>query len=385
MSGLLVDTRLFEYLVGENLPNLATHFHKIHMSISLMVSSWFLCLFINYLPAETAFVVWDNVMLDGVVVLFEVGLAILRMHQSTLLRIKDPIDTTHWLNKQLAIMYDPSQLWSNIRRLDKVRIETARLKIRKKVEADSNRKIEDRQLHELEHRTHFDTTELRTLWQQYTSIDRFLYYGAIGLDFDLFSQLVAGTFSEWWPDNVLLRRLFTMSDTNEDGFVDFAELSLLLSTICRGTFKQKTKFCFELFDPKNKGSIDRFDVYRMLQSVYAMYIEDDAFYAQLSFFVDMIFEAVTINKDGSVSQENFADVVSFQPQIMQRYCERNPKVKYDTKKTLYYWLFDPDSSKCADLIKIAISRGSASKDVQMHVVNGIDQPRTGCLNTCFVY
>jgi hypothetical protein len=56
-------------------------------------------------------------MLDGIVVVFEVGLALLRMHQDALLLINDAVDLTHWLNRQIAAIYDPKILWSFVRPL----------------------------------------------------------------------------------------------------------------------------------------------------------------------------------------------------------------------------------------------------------------------------
>lgn len=53
-------------------------------------------------------------MMDGIVVVFEVGLALLRMHQPTLLKIDDPVDLSHWLNRQIATIIDPKILWSHV-------------------------------------------------------------------------------------------------------------------------------------------------------------------------------------------------------------------------------------------------------------------------------
>lgn len=57
MSGLLADTQVFELLVSQNLPDLYQHFQKVHVSMAIFTTSWFLCLFVNYVPTETCFIV----------------------------------------------------------------------------------------------------------------------------------------------------------------------------------------------------------------------------------------------------------------------------------------------------------------------------------------
>lgn len=69
--------------------------------------------------------------------------------------------------------------------------------------------------------------DLLYTWKQYCKIDPFLR--TVGLTPDLFSQLVGGTFSEWWVDSRLVERLFQIADEKQDGILDFAELVKLLS------------------------------------------------------------------------------------------------------------------------------------------------------------
>ena len=58
MFGVLADTKLFEVMVRKFLPRLAAHFDKIGLSLLLMTSQWFACLFIKTLPLESTFRVW---------------------------------------------------------------------------------------------------------------------------------------------------------------------------------------------------------------------------------------------------------------------------------------------------------------------------------------
>ena len=49
------------------------------------------------------------------------------------------------------------------------------------------------------------------------------------------------------PD-AALERLFQVADTDESGMVDFKEVALILSTLVRGSMREKAELCFSLYD-----------------------------------------------------------------------------------------------------------------------------------------
>eukprot|EP00026_Physarum_polycephalum_P004232 Phypoly_transcript_04249.p1 GENE.Phypoly_transcript_04249~~Phypoly_transcript_04249.p1 ORF type:complete len:606 (+),score=54.11 Phypoly_transcript_04249:73-1890(+) len=358
MSGFHIDSQVFELLVAEHLPILNKHFKKLHVSVAILTAPWFLCLFVNDLPSETSYVVWDNIMMKGITVIFEVGLAILRMFQQELFQFDDQADLIHHLRKRTATLHDPTILRRHWQSLDANRITKKRELIQRKVDEEASRSILKKQLCELELITHFEPEELEKLWYQYTAIDPFLRYGSTGLDASMFTQFISGTFGEWLVDNELVGRLFALTDVNKDGCVDFPELAMLLSVMCRGTFRQNVSFNFHLFDTESKGFITEDDIVRMLRSIYAMFKNDPEFENQLRVFVMAILESCPKNPDGSISLENFDYVVSIQPQIMHRFKARNPKAKYDPKRTYYYWMFDSCPSRHSEIIQIGLDRKS---------------------------
>jgi Ca2+-binding EF-hand superfamily protein len=358
MSGFHVDAQLFETLVAEHLPELSKHFQRSHLSVAILTAPWFLCLFVNDLPSETSYVVWDNLMKDGIITIFEVGLAILRMFQNELFKFDDQADLIQHLRKRTASLYEPANLRRHWHSLDKNKITKRRETIRKRVDEEAIKATIKKQFCELELQTHFFPEELEILWRHYITFDPFFRYGSTGLDSNMFGQFVRGTFGEWLADSHLVEWLFMLSDVNKDGFVDFPELVMLLSVMCRGTFRQIVRFNFHLFDMESKGSVTEDDILRMLCSVYAMFMNDPGFDSLLRFFVMAIFDTCPRNEDGSISLENFDYVVSIQPQIMHRFKARNPKAKYDPKKTYYYWMFDNRPKRLSEVIQISLDRKS---------------------------
>lgn len=89
MYGTLLDQRVFESLVENTMPILWHHLVKSDVQLSVVSLPWFLSLYINSMPLVFAFRVLDVFFLEGPKVLFQVGLAILRINGEELLDITD--------------------------------------------------------------------------------------------------------------------------------------------------------------------------------------------------------------------------------------------------------------------------------------------------------
>ncbi|KAJ5665005.1 uncharacterized protein N7477_007453 [Penicillium maclennaniae] len=89
MYGTLLDQKVFESLVEKTMPVLWEHLAKSDVQLSVVSLPWFLSLYINSMPLVFAFRVLDVFFLEGPKVLFQVGLAILRVNGEELLDIQD--------------------------------------------------------------------------------------------------------------------------------------------------------------------------------------------------------------------------------------------------------------------------------------------------------
>ncbi|KAI9828293.1 MAG: hypothetical protein M1819_006631 [Sarea resinae] len=89
MYGTLLDQRVFESLVEKTMPVLWDHLVKSDVQLSVVSLPWFLSLYINSMPLVFAFRVLDVFFLEGPKVLFQVGLAILRINGEELLDATD--------------------------------------------------------------------------------------------------------------------------------------------------------------------------------------------------------------------------------------------------------------------------------------------------------
>ncbi|KAJ1601201.1 hypothetical protein NDA14_000117 [Ustilago hordei] len=87
-SHLLVsqaDQRVLIELVSEHMPRLHEHIRELGVDLPAITFAWFLSLYTDCLPVETLFRVWDVMFVEGMVILFRVAMAIIKLYESELL------------------------------------------------------------------------------------------------------------------------------------------------------------------------------------------------------------------------------------------------------------------------------------------------------------
>uniref|UniRef100_A0A1X7VAF8 Rab-GAP TBC domain-containing protein n=1 Tax=Amphimedon queenslandica TaxID=400682 RepID=A0A1X7VAF8_AMPQE len=100
MADLSVRFYQLENLVEELFPRLDIHFRALGFHTSMYSSSWFLTLFASTLPLCAAFRVLDIFLIDGIEIIFRVGLALLERSQNELLKL-DMEDMTKHFQKEM--------------------------------------------------------------------------------------------------------------------------------------------------------------------------------------------------------------------------------------------------------------------------------------------
>ncbi|KAL7320859.1 GTPase activating protein (GAP) [Mucor circinelloides] len=89
MYGALLDQIIFEHLLEKTMPKLHAHFKETDIQLSVACLPWFLSLYINSMPLLFAFRVLDCFFMEGPKVLFQIGLAILKINGDELLQATD--------------------------------------------------------------------------------------------------------------------------------------------------------------------------------------------------------------------------------------------------------------------------------------------------------
>ncbi|XP_024389545.1 uncharacterized protein [Physcomitrium patens] len=106
-----VDLLVFEQLVRERFPRLATHLESLGVQVAWVSGPWFLSIFVNVVPWETVLRVWDVLLYEGNrSMLFRTGLALIEIHAGALLQQRDTGDAVATLQSMGETTFDSSEL-----------------------------------------------------------------------------------------------------------------------------------------------------------------------------------------------------------------------------------------------------------------------------------
>jgi len=287
--GALVDQGVMDHLVLTYLPELHAKISDLGM-LHLISLSWFLTLFLSVMPYHTAVYVIDCFFYEGAKVIFQLALTILSNNSDFLLSCRDEGEAMMGLNRYFQTVLrdepeviDPASdisavIISNLiteafEKFDSVtseEIEKLRLKHRLKVVQS----LEDSQMknvvRSVKAATKFSDEEVRALYivvknEQLIRTSKMAndpanqdkldpskpFFELYKVDYDTWKQ-VSGLCSQWAKSEiweVLAHRMFKIMDVNQDGFINFKDLLLLLDMMCGADIQKKLKLLYCLHLP----------------------------------------------------------------------------------------------------------------------------------------
>ncbi|CAF0775821.1 unnamed protein product [Didymodactylos carnosus] len=97
LFGVQVDIRVFRYLIQIYLPQVNELFLKHDIDLTLICFQWFLTLYSNVFHIRLTLKIWDHFFLNGNIVLFQIGLALLRQHEDILLKLDNSAQIFNFL------------------------------------------------------------------------------------------------------------------------------------------------------------------------------------------------------------------------------------------------------------------------------------------------
>eukprot|EP00092_Neocalanus_flemingeri_P003122 GFUD01003339.1.p1 GENE.GFUD01003339.1~~GFUD01003339.1.p1 ORF type:complete len:1139 (+),score=353.99 GFUD01003339.1:87-3503(+) len=287
--GALVDQGVMDHLVLTHLPELHAKISDLGM-LHLISLSWFLTLFLSVMPYHTAVYIIDCFFYEGAKVIFQLALTILSRNSEFLLSCRDEGEAMMGLNRYFqSILRDepelidpasetPTVIISNLiteaftmfQSVTSEEIESLRLKHRLKVVQT----LEDSQMKNVVRSvktvTKFSDEEVRALFvvvknEQLIRTSKMAndpanqdkldpskpFFELYKVDHDTWRQ-VSGLCSSWakaeiWE--VLAHRMFKIMDVNQDGFINFKDLLILLDMMSGSDIQRKLKLLYCLHLP----------------------------------------------------------------------------------------------------------------------------------------
>lgn len=88
MLGLKTDQEVLGELVRVKVPAVWQVMHEHSVMWTLVVSRWFICLFIDVLPVETVLRIWDCLFYEGSKIIFRVALTLIKHNQAHILQAR---------------------------------------------------------------------------------------------------------------------------------------------------------------------------------------------------------------------------------------------------------------------------------------------------------
>lgn len=104
---------------------------------------------------------------------------------------------------------------------------------------------------------------MKVLYTNYAEIGK-------GLNFKRFKLFLSAIFNI--ENHPFSEDFFFFFDINKDGLVDFYELVTGLDLIEKGSFDDKAKFCFTMYDILENGALDIYTLREVLKKSYVNYI-----------------------------------------------------------------------------------------------------------------
>jgi ankyrin repeat protein len=258
MCGLKVDQRVLGDMIAYWEPDLFDHMTKHDVHIHAFTISWFLCLFMeNPLPHEQGAVFWDNLLLYGDELLFQLAIGILAAKREEILSITD---TEHMLDYMLHnLLYDGldvrdllarTHIGSQLQHISKLRA------FHRDQVLDENAMLDEGTSRRLMREFDFENSvEVQGLWAYFLSPAPWpvLLTSTIPSVVWLYRAFAPVVFSEAerarWRDHGLFSgvfdRLFAVLDVDHSGKVSFEEYLRGVYLFRKSTLYERQQFAFE--------------------------------------------------------------------------------------------------------------------------------------------
>ncbi|XP_055585612.1 calaxin-like [Uranotaenia lowii] len=124
-------------------------------------------------------------------------------------------------------------------------------------------------------------------------------------------------------DNIMLGRIFAALDKGVTSCITMETWAITLSLFLRGTFEEKIKYCFRVYDIAGERVIRRDHMMILLRSAFIKHQEEEVEEA-VKDMVDIIIHRMDIDRDGAISFEDYRETVRKTPGLLECFGQALP-------------------------------------------------------------
>eukprot|EP00050_Salpingoeca_kvevrii_P002203 m.188605 g.188605 ORF g.188605 m.188605 type:complete len:286 (-) comp10558_c0_seq3:1648-2505(-) len=110
MAASQADQRVLKDLLADRMPKLSAHLEKHSVDISVITFNWLLTTFVDCVPPETVFRIWDAFLYEGAKVPFRFALGLFKMHEAEILKRNDRVELFSYLRAMARRSFDTTAL-----------------------------------------------------------------------------------------------------------------------------------------------------------------------------------------------------------------------------------------------------------------------------------
>ena len=211
MVGNHIDCRVLATLTTEHLPRLAQRLAALDVSVQLLTTRWFLCLWSSVLPAAALSRLWDFLFVTGPQATMQAALACMHLVEQPVLASRDIGEALAAVKEGLRLAADGTELMrvalSRVAQVPRAQLLAWRLHCRQKVISEARHVQATRRLLKLQRSSGFSLEELKLMARlsgpfTLTPIDAATALLRITLDYDAFVGVLKGLVPQWKNDGV---------------------------------------------------------------------------------------------------------------------------------------------------------------------------------------
>ncbi|NXO67725.1 EFCB1 protein, partial [Phainopepla nitens] len=174
---------------------------------------------------------------------------------------------------------------------------------------------------------HFNRSEVECLIKLFDTLvaKSSSHFAGAGFNRTVFRDILYSAFG--MTDDVVLDRVFSTFDRDNDGCITVVEWVEGLAVLLRGTLEEKMKHCFAVYDLNGDGYISREEMFQMLKNSLLIQSADEEPEEGVKDLVEIALKKMDHDHDGKLSFTDFEKAVRDENLLLEAFGPCLPDIK----------------------------------------------------------